>query len=286
MTDIKTLVDDIYVLKNKGLTDEEIEANSEIFAEFGQQLAESLKRALSRKEDKRTLRLSSIGYPLRKAWYAANGYEMEPLLPHTRIKFFYGDMLESYILALAKLSGHEVTGEQDELVLHDIVGHRDAVIDGCTVDVKSASRYGFAKFQDGLDDSNDSFKYREQLRAYQLADPETDQDKSYNLVIQKELGHLYLAEFKSEDMPDVEAHMANVKEAIKADVPPPRCYKPVPFGKSGNMVLGVECSYCPWKRECWKDMNGGKGLRTFLYSNGPKDFVYVKKRPDVMEVSK
>jgi len=58
----------------------------------------------------------------------------------------------------------------------------------------------------------------------------------------------------------------------------------VPEGKSGNMKLGVNCSYCPHKVTCWDDANNGDGLRLFLYSNGPMWLTEVQKEPKVQEI--
>ena len=48
-------------------------------------------------------------------------------------------MIEELILTIAESSGHTVTGQQDRMRINDLAGHRDAVIDGMTIDVKSAS---------------------------------------------------------------------------------------------------------------------------------------------------
>ena len=52
---------------------------------------------------------------------------------------------------------------------------------------------------------------------------------------------------------------------------------------SGNRKLSVECSYCSFKVDCWDDSNDGKGLRKFIYSNGPRWFTEIKKEPNVSE---
>jgi len=44
-------------------------------------------------------------------------------------------------------------------LLMEILGHRDCVIDGCVVDVKSTSSIGFKKFRDGSIKHSDSFGY-------------------------------------------------------------------------------------------------------------------------------
>ena len=44
------------------------------------------------------------------------------------------------------------------------------------------------------------------------------------------------------------------------------------------------CAYCEYKAHCWKDANGGRGLRKFIYSNGPVYLTEVNKTPKVIEV--
>jgi hypothetical protein len=77
--------------------------------------------------------------------------------------------------------------------------------------------------------------------------------------------------------------IAKLREVINDATPPTRCYAAVPEGKSGNLKLGVACSYCPFKDECWKDSNGGKGLRKFFYSRGPVWLTNVAREPKVNE---
>ena len=62
----------------------------------------------------------------------------------------FGDILEELLLFLAKEAGHTVTGQQDTLSISGVNGHRDAIIDGRLVDVKSASSYSFRKFKNNV----------------------------------------------------------------------------------------------------------------------------------------
>ena len=55
------------------------------------------------------------------------------------------------------------------LAVHGIKGHRDAVIDGITIDVKSASRYGMQKFKDISYRDDDPYGYISQLSSYVYA---------------------------------------------------------------------------------------------------------------------
>lgn len=104
-------------------------------------------RLIKKEEEPRGLRMSNIGSPCeRKLWYSINKpHEEEKLRPETLLKFLYGDLLEELLLFLAEVSGHKVEGRQDTQEISGIKGHRDAVIDGVTTDVKSASTFGFIK---------------------------------------------------------------------------------------------------------------------------------------------
>lgn len=285
MTDktIDTLIPDIYDVVENGVDDDNglIDAFS---AELGDQLKKRLIRSEHQQRDK--ISLSGIGQCIRKQWYRAHGYQGEKLEPWTHIKFIYGDLIEALVVCLAKMAGHEVRGEQDVLYVEGVKGHRDAVIDGHTVDIKSASKYGFQKFVDGTVAASDSFGYIDQLTAYtEGASDDVDKSASYNLAVAKEMGKLALFELKADDMPDIKARVRDVVAACGSDTPPDRPYAPLADGKSGNMKLGVACAYCPHQGECWKEANDGIGLRTFLYSNGPRFLTTVAREPDVREAS-
>jgi len=77
-------------------------------------------------------------------WHSIHTPEKAEALPAwAEIKYTYGHILEALAISLAKAAGHEVTGEQDAITVDGILGHRDCVIDGCVVDVKSANRPEF-----------------------------------------------------------------------------------------------------------------------------------------------
>ena len=174
---------------------------------------------------KGNLRLSQMGPRCPRAlWYSVNKPELaEPLPPWAEIKYSYGHILECLGVALCKKAGHEVVGEQDELVLDGIVGHRDAVIDGCVVDIKSASSISFNKFKDGSIAWKDDFGYLDQLDGYVVASHDDPlvrvKDKGYLLVIDKTLGHmlLYCHEVRHEH---IRNRIRNYKEIVGRHEPP------------------------------------------------------------------
>lgn len=277
MKNIESLIEDIYQTVEEG-----VEVSEDAVQSFADELSSVVKARLSpeaRKGERKPLRLSSIGeHCERKVWYNANlPEEAEPLPSHVRLKFLLGDVWESVLLFLAKAAGHTVEGQQDTLNLHGIEGHRDAVIDGVTVDVKSAATPSFQKFTrpGGLTKEDDSFFYLSQLGAYHEAakdDPLVkDKDHAAFLVGDKSLGHLVLDKKK---MPkrNWEAIVARQKQIIEMENPPERGYPDFEDGKSGNRKLGTACSYCPFKKECWPEAK--------LYGyKPPRWLTVVKKQP-------
>jgi hypothetical protein len=232
------------------------------------------------------LRLSQLGTPCERQLYYSttipdNG---TPLASHTKFKFVYGDVIESLLLGLSKASGHLVVGCQDRLEVSGVVGHRDCVIDGVLVDVKSASTQSMDKFRDGKLRSNDPFGYLSQLSSYLWAsqsDPlVTNKTHAGFLVADKTLGHIIFEMYDlTEEMSRKEEEIARKKKIIKADKPPPRAFTDVPMGKSGNMKLDTNCSYCSFNRICWPN------VRVFAYSSGPVYLTKVDKEPEVFEIT-
>jgi len=99
------------------------------------------------------------------------------------------------------------------------------------------------------------------------------------------LGHLTLLLVHDLQLPPIKPRIVLIKEALAKDTQPERCYKPIPMGEKGNLVLGTECCYCPFNKECWKDANDGKGIRTFKYWKKPELFVKIVELPRVPEIT-
>lgn len=258
---------------------------------IGEAVANVVKTRLAEREAKEGLSLSQTGENCyRKLWLKDKDPKGgEPMGPETYLKFLYGDIIEELVLVLAEVSGHKVEGRQDKVYIAGVPGSRDAVIDGVVVDVKSANSRSYDKFKyHKLEDlGQDSFGYRSQLSAYITAskDDPLVKEKDYGafLAIDKELGHFCLDSYSVLPV-DLEKELERKKAAISSKTMPERQYKATPDGKSGNMQLGLECRYCDRKKKCWADANGGKGLRTFIYSTGPRFLVDVRRIPDTLEV--
>lgn len=278
---ISTLVQDIEaVIKGKGGWTEAVNEY------FMQTMGEFATRRFSPSSETRakTLRMSNIGTPCkRKLWYYLNLPEHEQDLPaNVHLKFAYGDVIENLLLALAKAAGHRVEGEQDEVVVDGIVGHRDAVIDGVTIDVKSASSASFKKFEKNELRVDDPFGYIQQLTGYVYGakdDPlVTDKTGGAFLVMDKTLGHLVLDYYDlTPELHLFPSRLIATKLMTGMKTEPHREFDPVPDGKSGNMKLTAPCTYCDYRWKCWP------GLRGFAYSNNPVYLTRVVNTPKVPE---
>jgi len=281
---IHTLIEDINgVLDGKGGWDAAItEYLSSTIAEVAE---ERFGDAEERPRD--TLSLSGIGKPCeRQLWAKVNEPEDQEVIgPELKGTFFYGDLLEALVISLAKAAGHDVQGEQDVLYVNGIKGHRDCVIDGWTVDVKSASDFSFDKFKKGQLALNDPFGYLSQLSSYLYAakdDPLViEKNKAAFLVIKKNRFELCLDihDF-THRLPHKEAEIQHKKDMVKGPIPPiPAAAAPIPQSKtSPNMKLSTLCTYCHRKHKCFP------GLRSFEYSGGLSHLTKVVKVPNVPEV--
>lgn len=269
---IDTLLDDIHALFDKDQI-----FDVELFNQFGGNLTELMTTRFNEERKGGYLRLSNIGKPDRQLWFEINDPKGGEKLPaEAHIKFMYGDMQEQLCILLAKLAGHDVQFEQETVEVNGVQGHLDCTIDGHVVDVKSASRFAFPKFKDGtlLQPGNDGFGYIGQLASYVHA--KTPGKDGYFLAVNKDLGHLALLKVPAEILAkyNVEERIEYDKNMVKGPMPE-RCYKDVPDGKSGNMKLDIGCSYCSRKFECWP------GLKTYIYSGGPRYLTKVVREPAV-----
>tara|TARA_R110000803_G_scaffold54309_1_gene110995 strand:- start:1269 stop:2123 length:855 start_codon:yes stop_codon:yes gene_type:complete len=238
--------------------------------------------ATPRKRDTNfTVRMSNVGKPPRQLWYEKRDPKGRGNIDGpTQIKFLYGHLLEEIVLMLVRMAGYPVTDEQKEVTVDGIVGHMDCKINGEVVDVKTASRFAFNKFKEGRLAQDDPFGYLGQLAGYEAAE---GTDAGGFLVLNKESGELCMYVPDDLDKPNIKASISQLLPALELDVPPAICYAPVPDGKKGNMKLAKGCSWCKYKYECFKDSNGGQGLRTFKYSNGYTHLTEVVAEPKVEE---
>lgn len=289
MPSIHTLASDIQKVLGSGVN---IEAEKEAaLVQIGVDVAGNVLKSTSKREARNTtnkLYMSDLGTPcVRKLWYKKHLPEAgEEMQGHTLVKFLYGDILETTMLALATVAGHTVEKQQERITHHykgwEISGRLDAVIDGVLVDVKTASTYSFAKFKEGLDDSNDSFGYRYQLSGYNGLIRPFYAEQGF-VAIDKQNGHICYS-----PTPYLRLDQRLDKILPQLENPyqePVKYYDSVPEGKSGNHKLCVECAYCPFKQHCWRDANIGQGLKAYKYSYGPVFLVHTVRTPNVPEIT-
>lgn len=235
-----------------------------------------------RKERKpNTIYFSEYGDPCkRRLWYKVNEPDTGKPDGKAIVKFFYGDMLENFILTTAAYAGHDVKQQQARVEYQipgtgwRLTGRIDAVIDNTMVDVKSVSKHSEEKFKGGLKD--DPFGYYDQLNGYAVA---TGYATAGFLTIQKELGHINYYPINVDNTRFLTAATYAV-DIVRSSGPPFEVISPVPqSATSKNEKLAVTCSYCPFKKRCFPH------VRTFLYSTGPVFLTKVVDVPRVLEVT-
>lgn len=285
MKSIDTLVEDIYAVVNgAGGWDEAVDKY------YTDRVKETMHtRLVAERQPGNTLRMSNVGKPCgRQLWYSVNDKATPEDIPaKAKLKFLYGDMLEDLLLALAKAAGHTVTGEQDQVEVMGIKGHRDAVIDGMLIDVKSASTYAFKKkFKANAlkEEGNDDFGYIDQLSGYLAAAQDDDlvvnKRTAAFLVIDKTTGELCLDKYDlTKELLSIRMKIGVRKTMVNNSTPPARGFHPIADGKSGNMILPVQCGYCGYKHTCHS------GIRTFVdYQGKPKYYTTIKREPKTKEI--
>lgn len=279
----KTLAEDIYHILADDTDHEVSEENVKWAGDIFMDLLRTRLAKRSQKSGEDVLRFSSLGKQDRQLWYEANMPEKAEKLPgKVKFKFLYGDLIEVLVLFLAKESGHSVTDCQLEVEEDGVHGHIDAIIDGVLTDVKSCSPYTYDKFITGGYCFDDPFGYIAQISGYYS---KVQTNAAGFIPVNKVTGDLDYVEvpqsYLRANTPG--PRITELKSVISNPTPPVRCYPDEPEGKSGNRKLGIGCSYCPFKEECWKDANNGKGLRKFFYSRGPVWLTKVVKEPKVDE---
>lgn len=232
-------------------------------------------RVLEKREPK--LSLSMIGKPLRQLIYELKGFKGESPNPSDLMKFVYGDICESLILFLAKEAGHKVDFFQAKVELDGVPGRLDCTIDDWLIDVKSCSNAAYKKFENGSLHKDDNLGYIGQLAGYYECMKAKVKGAAF-LAINKQTGDLCLY------FPDLSNYKPKerikiIRKAVEQEELPEKCYEDVLLSKKkpdGPRVLGFNCSYCPYRYECWKDSNEGRGLVRHIYSYGTQYFTDLK----------
>ena len=276
-TDIKNLVAGISNGKPANVTEE----NMDKFLKNIKEAFNAWNNPVREKDGK--LRMSVLGKPPRQLWYDRfSPKKTKDYDASLNIKFLYGHILEHLLLYLAELTGHKIGDQQKKVEIDNIKGHIDATVDGEVCDVKSASSFSFKKFKTGELVNDDPFGYHAQLSGYETG---MGTKAGGFLVMDKSSGDVCF--YKPDELakPNVTTLIKTLQDTLKSKTPPDRCYQ-LSETKGGNKSLPIGCQFCSHKWECYKDANGGKGLRVFKYSN---KFVYlaeVNRQPNVEEITK
>ena len=277
--DIKKLIADIANGKPAPITEE----NMNTFLNYIKESVLAWNTPPKKEKYDGSLRMSILGKPARQLWYDKNSpKETKEYDASNNLKFLYGHIIEHLILYLAELSGHKVEDRQKKVKVDGVNGHMDAKVDGEVCDVKSASSFSFKKFKNGELLNDDPFGYHAQLSGYEEA--EGTKDGGF-LVADKSSGDICF--YKPEDLakPDTRSLIKDLNTKLASDTPPERCYE-LKTEKNGNKILPVGCQFCIHKFECYADVNKGKGLRVFKYSNKNVFMADVVKEPNVEDITK
>jgi len=253
---------------------------------YSSEMAHRVMERLVGEERTPGLRLSGMGERCpRSLWASVHSPSVQEKFPaHVRIKFHFGDVIEAMAIALAKASGHMVTGEQDEVIVDGIKGHLDCIIDGCIVDVKSINSMGFQKVKAGLV-AEDLFlrSYLDQLDGYLVGSLDDDRvavkDRAYIWAIDKQMGHMCLYQHNIREE-HIRKRIKEYKLITEKDIPPECACGVIADGKSGNLRLDLKASYNPYKHFCFPK------LRTFIYAKGPIYLTQVTRLPDALEIDR
>ncbi|BCV05945.1 MAG: hypothetical protein CM15mV121_250 [uncultured marine virus] len=270
------------------------QVDKKLVEEFGEACKKALlKQFTEDRSSKFELRMSNVGRPLCQLQMEAKGIKGEGQPYNVKVRNTFGDMIEALALFIMKSAGVEIKNEQKQVKYkfngEEIEGRQDVEIDEKIWDIKSASPYSFEKkfgedggFNEVVKD--DTFGYASQGFLYGES-----QKKNFGgwIVINKSTGEWAVCEtpklvepYKSDA---IKKAKDNVK-AIKDGIPFKRQYDAIEEtfrGKpTGNKVLGLACSFCPYKLPCWgsklqllpQQQSKGKNPKWVWYTevNNPK----------------
>ena len=256
------LVEDIYKY---------LESYTEISEAAAEELARDLKEVIVSKLTryrKPSLSMSSIGKSPRRLFMDLH-YNTKPT-GQARLKFLYGDIIETLVLWLCKQAGHSVTDQQKPVEYDGVTGSIDAIIDGELCDVKSCSSQSFKKFSMGLLPTQDSFGYLPQISGYKTC---LKMGSAFFLAVDKVTGELATYYPDPEfDLPNIDRVIEVAKKA-SSEMPKEPCSPPKKFGKSGNEVVASCCKYCPHLFKCFPE------AKEYKYANGSEYFTKIVKEP-------
>ena len=206
--------------------------------------------------------MSSIGRPLCQLQMEAKNVKGEGQPYNVKMRNTFGDLIEALAIFVLKSSGVEVKDEQKKVKLKftnsEIEGRLDVKIDEKVWDIKSASPYSFTKkFEGGFEEvaKDDAFGYVPQ--GYLYSESEKMPFGGW-IVINKSTGEWTVCETPIDDNEYRVKALASAEEniaAIENKVPFKKCFDDIEetfrTKKTGNKILGMACTFCPYKLPCW-----------------------------------
>ena len=246
--------------------DGKAEMPSYLFDEFAELSRKALEKHFTRKKEDFRLRMSNVGKPLCQLQMQAKGVEPEKPSHDFIVRMIIGDMLEALVIVLLKAAKIEVKSQHQKVSLGvgdiQIEGEYDIELDDGIYDIKSVSPFSFTtKFNadNGYDKikQSDSFGYISQGHGYGMA-----ANKPFKgwIAINKTTGEIVFTDSKhtDEEKKEVYSKIYNTSVALLDEKPFERCFTDVEevyYSKpTGNRTLGIECSYCPYKHDCWDNL--------------------------------
>jgi len=280
---------------------ESVKISDSLVEEFGEACKNSLRKQFSNERRKDfKVRMSNVGRPLCQLQMEAKNIKGEGQPYNAKMRNTFGDLIEALAIFVLKSSGVKIEHEQKKVKYKfngsEIEGQLDVKIDSKIWDIKSASPFSFErKFGEsgGFEEiaKEDAFGYIPQ--GYLYSESEKLPFGGW-IVINKSTGEWLVCETPEIDDEYRQAALAlaerNIK-AIKNKIPFKRCYEDIEetfrTKKTGNKVLGMACSFCPYKLPCWgselqllpQQQSQGKNPRWVWYTevNNPrKDDNYKK----------
>ena len=234
-----------------------------LIEEFGEACKSAIrKQFMDERGGNFRLRMSNVGKPLCQLQMEKRGAESESPSYDFKMKVLFGDLIEAAAILILKSSGIKVQSEQKSVKYKvmdgEIEGTYDIEIDNKIWDIKSASPFAFSiNFSHGFHAvvEDDAFGYASQGFMYGASE-----GKPFGgwIVINKSTGEwcvtetpLNIKEYKNKYL---SLAKDNIK-AIKKNKKFKRCFTDIEEvfrkTKTGNRTLGITCSYCSFKRECW-----------------------------------
>ena len=262
---------------------------------IGKDVMDALKRQFGggTKRKDFALRMSNVGRPSWQLWFQKNRpNEATPLPSNFVMNMLLGDIVEAIfkgLLTEAKVAFEDADHVALEIPEADVTinGTYDIAIDGAVDDIKSASDWSYRnKFKSfaSLKES-DSFGYVGQLAGYAQA---SGLKAGGWWVINKANGSFKYIPANGLDMVEELYKIKKTALAVKSDKLE-RCFDAVDevFNgkKTGNKILGSECSWCSYRHACWPTLKELPALKSRAKEPKTVSYVHIKGEDNDERVS-